>query len=121
LLGLTLAKRHRIEHLILTDDSYLAVRSARHNAEIAGINADIRHGNCLSAVNETLDWVVCNPPFHDGHRELTNIATTMFTDSMQRLRQNGRLIVIANRHLPYLGLLKKLSGSVQSLGKDSRF
>ncbi len=121
LLGLTLAKRHRIEHLILTDDSYLAVRSARHNAAIAGINADVRHGDCLSAVPEALDWVVCNPPFHDGHRELTNIATTMFEESREKLKRNGRLLIIANRHLPYLTVLKRLRFEVKSLGKDSRF
>lgn len=121
LLGLTLAHRHQIEQLILTDDSFLAVRSARHNAAQLGINADVRHGDGLSAVTETLDWVVCNPPFHDGHRQLTNIAERMFEESRQRLATDGKLLVIANRHLPYLPLLKKEFRQVRSLGADARF
>ncbi|QQD21601.1 methyltransferase [Oceanospirillaceae bacterium ASx5O] len=121
LLGLTLAHRYRIEQLMLTDDSFLAVRSARHNAAQLGINAEVRHGDGLSAVSETLDWVVCNPPFHDGHRQLTNIAVRMFEESRQRLAKDGKLLVIANRHLPYLPVLNKEFRQVQSLGSDPRF
>src|SRR5690606_10051749 len=45
LLGLPLAHRYRIERLMLTGDSFLAVRTARHNAGQLGINAEVRHGD----------------------------------------------------------------------------
>lgn len=121
LLGLTLAKQANIHQLIMTDDSYVAVRSARFNAEQAGINADVRHGDCLEAVTEELDWVLCNPPFHDGHKQLTNIAANMFRDSANRLKTDGQMLIIANRHLPYVPLLKRYFKTVNSLGKDPRF
>lgn len=121
LLGLTLAKQFELQKLILTDDSFVAVRSARFNAEQAGIHADVRHGDCLEAVNEELDWVLCNPPFHDGHKQLTNIAANMFRESADRLKADGQMLIIANRHLPYVPLLKRYFKTVNSLGKDPRF
>lgn len=121
LLGLSLAKQFQSDQLILTDDSFLAVRSARHNAERLNIPADIRHGDCLSAVQEKLDWVVCNPPFHDGHRQLTNIAERMFRESYRQLKSGGQLLIVANRHMPYLPLLKATWKEVDSLGNDPKF
>lgn len=121
LLGLTLARRYPLSQLIMTDDSRLAVRSARRNADHAGIKAQVVQGDCLEAVSITPDWIVCNPPFHDGHKQLTNIATGMFRQSAERLSSNGHLLVIANRHLPYLGVLKRYFRDVHSTGSDPRF
>lgn len=121
LLGLSLAKQFPITRLCLTDDSWVAVQSAQHNALKLGIDAEVVQGNSLADVTGTFDWIVCNPPFHDGHRQLTNIAQAMFRDSAARLNQDGKLLVIANRHLPYLGVLRALFAKVDSLGQDAKF
>lgn len=121
LLALSIKQKHPETRVIATDDSLLAVESARRNAEANDLSIDVRHGNILQAVEESLDWVVCNPPFHDGHKQLTNIADAMFLQSQQQLKSNGTLLVIANRHLPYQAKLKSLFGSVHSLSSDKRF
>ncbi|AHK17562.1 class I SAM-dependent methyltransferase [Thalassolituus oleivorans] len=121
LLALSIKQKHPETRVIATDDSLLAVESARRNAEVNDLSIDVRHGNILQAVEESLDWVVCNPPFHDGHKQLTNIAEAMFLQSQQQLNPGGTLLVIANRHLPYLAKLKSLFASVDSLSSDKRF
>ncbi|MFY9180464.1 MAG: class I SAM-dependent methyltransferase [Venatoribacter sp.] len=121
LLGISLAKRHALTEVHLTDDSFLALRSAQKNAQAAGVNAQFYHANSLDALTKPVDWIVCNPPFHDGHKELTQIAQTMFEQSASKLNKNGKLLVIANRHLPYLPMLRRLFKQVDSIGEDKKF
>ncbi|MDF1764463.1 MAG: methyltransferase [Oleibacter sp.] len=108
-------------NVIATDDSELAVISAKDNALRHGFDIDVRHGHSLSEVSETLDWVLCNPPFHDGHKQLTNIADVMFKDATRALKQDGQLLVVANRHLPYFPMLKRLFSRVDLISDDKRF
>lgn len=121
LLGLSIKQQQPECQLILTDDSYVAAQSARQNAQRNGLDIEVRHGNCLSAVNEPLDWVVCNPPYHDGHKELTNIAINMFRESQQKLSNEGQMLIIANRHLPYQKTLNRLFKRVNNIHKDAKF
>lgn len=121
LLGLTIKQRHPDCNVILTDDSYLAVRSAQANTQSNQITADCRHGNVLSAVEEPLDWIVCNPPFHDGHKELMDIAFSMFDQGAASLTADGRMLIVANRHLPYMKKLRQLFSNVELLSKDPKF
>ena len=121
LLGLLIKSQKPESSLILTDDSYIAVTTARHNAKRNQLEIDVRHGNSLESVNEALDWVVCNPPYHDGHKELTNIAMAMFRDSQRQLKPTGKLLVVANRHLPYQAELKRLFQSVGIIEQTPKF
>lgn len=121
LLGLTIKQNQPHCRVIATDDSYVATQSAMSNAKTNQLEIEVRHGNCLAAVSEQLDWVVCNPPYHDGHKELTNIAINMFRESQQRLSKDGQMLIVANRHLPYQKELTRLFKHVDSIHKDNKF
>lgn len=120
-ISLHIAQNYPDTQVIATDDSLLAVQSARENAKTNGLKLDVRQGHSLSAVSQELDWVICNPPFHDGHKELTNIATDMFHDAHKLLKRGGKLVVVANRNLPYHSRLLALFTHVESPSKDRRF
>lgn len=121
LLGLSIKQQAPQTRVILTDDSYAAVLSARNNASSNQLEVEVRHGDALAAIDERPDWIVCNPPYHDGHKELTNTAVTMFRQSAQQLASGGKMMIVANRHLPYSAPLKRLFRSVNVLHQDSRF
>ncbi len=121
LLSLLIKQKSPNTRVIACDDSMLAVRSAFNNAQSNNIDIEVLHSNALDKVNETLDWVVCNPPYHDGHKELTNIAATMFDHSSTKLKPGGQLLVVANRHLPYGKILHRLFRNVDVLKRDSKF
>ncbi|MDP2608524.1 MULTISPECIES: methyltransferase [unclassified Oceanobacter] len=120
-LGLWLKQRQPELQLIQTDDYLPAVISAQHNAANAGLEVSCYHGHSLNTIREPLDWVVCNPPFHDGHKQLNNIANDMFRDAARQLQPDGNLLVVANRHLNYPPLLKRLFSQVQRISADQRF
>ena len=93
-------RSEKVKSLILVDNDRRAVEAARRNiadprAEVRW--ADIRAGSGI----EGLDFVVMNPPFHDGGHEDRGLGLTFVRIAQQALRKGGVLWVVANRHLPY--------------------
>ena len=121
LLALTAASRAPALTVIACDDSAAAVESAEYNARQNDLTLTVRQSDCLSEVAETADIILCNPPFHDGHRQLTDIAARMFTEAAQHLNQDGYLAVVANRHLPYLPLLRQHFREVKTVSSHPKF
>lgn len=121
LLGIALAKRFPDIELTLADDSLLAVESAIANAEHNGLQATVAHSDLLEDVIGTFDFIVCNPPFHDGHKQMSDIAELMFEQSAARLQPQGELLVIANRHLPYRPVLKRFFRKADVIAENPKF
>ena len=48
-----------------------------------------------------LDFVVANPPFHDGGAEDRALGQAFIDRAAKSLRTGGTLWMVANRHLPY--------------------
>jgi 16S rRNA (guanine1207-N2)-methyltransferase len=47
------------------------------------------------------DAIVSNPPFHQGRADLPELGRAFITRAADALRPDGRLWLVANRHLPY--------------------
>jgi 16S rRNA (guanine1207-N2)-methyltransferase len=69
---------------------------------------DARTGPDLSG----LDFVVMNPPFHDGGAEDRSLGQAFIRRAHGMLRRGGALWLVANRHLPYEGVLGDLFGAL---------
>ena len=48
-----------------------------------------------------LDFVVMNPPFHDGGAEDRRLGQAFIRQAAAMLKKGGVLWLVANRHLPY--------------------
>jgi 16S rRNA (guanine1207-N2)-methyltransferase len=55
-----------------------------------------------------LDFVVMNPPFHEGGHENQALGQSFIQSAAAMLRTGGALWLTANRHLPYETILKPL-------------
>ena len=53
------------------------------------------------ATNGDYDFVVSNPPFHDGGAEDRRLGWAFIRKAAEMLRKGGVLWLVANRHLPY--------------------
>lgn len=108
--------------LILCDDSSLALQSAQDNLRARNYSkGSFHHTDALLNMDTKADTILCNPPFHSGNRISTAAAERMFRQASKLLNNNGQLLVIANRHLPYAPLLKKGFKSVKQLNNDAKF
>lgn len=95
----------KVEHLTLLDIDRRAVEAARRNVADPRATitwADVRVGTALTGLN----FVVMNPPFHDGGAEDRNLGQTFIRRAGDALRTGGVCWLVANRHLPYEDVLK---------------
>jgi 16S rRNA (guanine1207-N2)-methyltransferase len=68
------------------------------------------------------DFIVSNPPFHTPAREeRPDIGRRFIATAAQALRPGGRLLVVANRHLPYEQVLDAQFGTVRVLAERDGF
>jgi 16S rRNA (guanine1207-N2)-methyltransferase len=70
--------------------------------------ADVRSAPELSG----LDFVVMNPPFHDGGAEDKSLGQAFLKRAHTALRKGGVVWLVANRHLPYEAVLTELYAAV---------
>ena len=67
------------------------------------------------------DLILCNPPFHAGHRKDTGFVDAFARQVPAMLAPGGRLVVVANRFLPYQDVLAAHLARVRRLAADGRF
>jgi 16S rRNA (guanine1207-N2)-methyltransferase len=97
-----------VKRLTLVELDRRALACARKN--LAGqkrasfLQADIRTAK-LPLSN--LDFVLCNPPFHDAGQEDRQLGLAFLAQAAHALKPEGALWLVANRHLPYEELLRE--------------
>jgi 16S rRNA (guanine1207-N2)-methyltransferase len=70
---------------------------------------------------QKLDFIVMNPPFHEGKREAASIGQRFIQSAARALKPGGHLIMVANTHLPYERDIESLFTRVQKLHQESGF
>jgi 16S rRNA (guanine1207-N2)-methyltransferase len=61
------------------------------------------------------DAIVSNPPFHQGRADLPDLGRAFITSAADALQPDGRLWLVANRHLPYESILTARFRDVRSV------
>lgn len=109
--------------IYFSDDSAMAIESAKTNYENNFKDeASYFWTNCFEGQpKNSLDLVLCNPPFHQGNTIGDFIAWQMFQDAYDALKVGGTLRVIGNSHLGYQMKLKKLFGNSNIIATNSKF
>lgn len=86
--------------LRLVDLDRRAVEAARRNVTDPRATFDWADARTVEASGD-LDFVVMNPPFHDGGAEDRRLGQAFIRQAAAMLKKGGVLWVVANRHLPY--------------------
>lgn len=123
-LGIVYALSNPQARLTLVDESYMAVQSAQENwqAILGDRPVDIRAGDGLAEQPmDSLDLVLCNPPFHQQQVVGDFLAWRMFTQAKTALAKGGELWIVGNRHLGYHLKLKRLFGKVEQVAATPKF
>ncbi|GLZ84100.1 ribosomal RNA large subunit methyltransferase G [Metapseudomonas resinovorans] len=123
-LGIVYALANPQAQMTLVDESYMAVQSAQENwrAALGDRPADIRAGDGLAEQPEdSLDLVLCNPPFHQQQVVGDFLAWRMFVQARDALVKGGELWIVGNRHLGYHAKLKRLFRGVEQVAATPKF
>lgn len=113
-----LAQRYPDASLLATDVSRTAVASAIQNNSY--IKAELTN-NLGFIAPRSVDLIVTNPPFHDGHRNAIGPTLQLFREAEEKLSERGHLVVVANRHLNYATHLDRLFSEVIEVADNGRF
>ena len=111
-------------HYTLVDESFMAVQSARENWQAALGDRDVvvRAGDGLAGQEpNSLDVVLCNPPFHQQQVVGDFLAWRMFQQAREALVVGGALYIVGNRHLGYHSKLTKLFRGVEQVAATPKF
>lgn len=90
-----------VTSLLCVDVDRRATACAEHNLDDPRVSVrwdDVRR---LDDGAGDLDFVVMNPPFHDGGREDRDLGVTFVRTAARLLRKGGTCWLVANKHLPY--------------------
>ncbi|MBI9106242.1 MAG: methyltransferase [Spirochaetales bacterium] len=124
ILGISAAYLNPNAALYFTDESYLAVRNAEDNYKQNNLTgqADFMAAHGLEGVkDDSLDLVLCNPPFHFQNIQSREPARFLFEEARRTLRPGGCIQVVGNNHLGYHKLLKELFSNTDEVYQNSKF
>ncbi len=109
-----------IEELHLVESDAAALDCARHNVTDPRARfhwADVRRWE----PPVLFDTVITNPPFHQGRKGVPELGQSFIATARRILRPAGRLVLVANRHLPYEATLDAAFGKVEEVAGDGKF
>jgi 16S rRNA (guanine1207-N2)-methyltransferase len=119
--GLALLSAAPRAQLTLLDSSALALEASRLSLEANGLKAELLASDGLAEVSGRYDWIVSNPPFHRGVASDLETAREFFRQAGTFLAENGRIVVVFNRHLPYLKWLNQSFDVVACLTENGEY
>ncbi|HEV7319838.1 MAG TPA: class I SAM-dependent methyltransferase [Ensifer sp.] len=67
------------------------------------------------------DLIVMNPPFHEGHAAEPALGTAIIKTALKALKQGGKLMLVANRGLPYEQVLAETAKEYGETCRNARF
>ena len=123
-LAITSALQNPDAHYTLVDESYMAVQSAAENwqAALGGREVIVRADDGLAGQEaQSLDVVLCNPPFHQQQVVGDFLAWRMFQQAREALVVGGALYIVGNRHLGYHSKLARLFRGVEQVAATPKF
>ena len=121
LLALKVLTSPKVTALTCTDLDGRAVACAEHNLDdprVRVVWADLRRP--LDGVAD-LDFVVMNPPFHDGGAEDRALGVAFIEAAARMLGKRGVCWLVANRHLPYEAALASAFATVTVRGEGGGY
>jgi 16S rRNA (guanine1207-N2)-methyltransferase len=107
--------------LTMLDVSALALESTRSSLHENGVSATVLASDGLSEVSGQYDWIISNPPFHQGVSNDLEVSRNFFRSAGTFLGENGRILIVFNRHLPYARWLDEVFERVDRLAARSDY
>jgi len=125
-IGLTVLASQPSAHIQFIDESHMAITSAEMNIKENLPNlvnqCQFTLNDCLTNIDSnSVDLILCNPPFHQHTATTDHIAWQMFKDSHRVLKKGGELRIIGNRQLAYHIKLKRIFGNEKLIASNDKF
>ena len=115
-----------ITNLYFIDADLRAVDATEKNLNEIKHNS-IKHKKWNDITNHNLikenkmDFIIMNPPFHEGKKSDANIGIKFINSAYKNLKKGGYLYMTANKHLPYEETLNNLFNKSEKIKEQEGF
>lgn len=83
-----------------TDNNAAAVDAAKASFARAHLNVDVSLDDCGEALTGSYDWILCNPPFHQGFDTSSQLTDKFITQIRRLLAPQGKALLVVNQFIP---------------------
>ncbi len=118
-----LTQSKEITKLYAIDADYDALECCKKNLSDFSVPIEYLWQDLTKAREEplNLDWIIMNPPFHEGKETQANIGQLFIQRAAENLKAKGILYMVANAHLPYEKTLQAHFGQIEKLAEQDGF
>jgi 16S rRNA (guanine1207-N2)-methyltransferase len=106
---------------IATDNNVASVALCKQNFEKHSIEGNVIIDDCGASLDQQVDIVLCNPPFHQGFDTVGDLTLKFLQSSSRLLKQGGVAFFVVNS---FIGIEKKAKGlfsEIKSLENNGSF
>ena len=107
--------------VLAIDVSQAACASTADTADANRLRIEVQRADRLDRPPESVDLVVCNPPFHRGTTKDSTPGFDLLRSAIAPLAPGGELWTVFNSHLPYLPFLRAEIGRTQVVSRDRHY
>ena len=116
-----IGKKFPSAKLSLLDVSALAIASAKESLALNGLDGHVFPSNSLSNVDSHYDYVVSNPPFHQGLKTHYHASEAFLSGIKKHLNKGGIVSIVANSFLRYQPIMQANIGPTSIIAKAKGF
>lgn len=120
-IGLSMKAQENALDVTLADVDAFALQSTRLNSARLGLTAEVLASDGLAQITDKFDYIVTNPPFHQGKDTNYKFARELFSSAKQHLVNDGQLWLVANRHLPYEIWASEYFSNIEIMAQENGF
>lgn len=120
-IGACIAVHHDDVSLTFLDTSALALRACEETLAANQLEGSVIASDGLTEVKLSYDMIISNPPIHAGVKTDNRLTVRLLESVQDHINPGGRLILVANRHLPYENWLSQNFQRVAELAENKHF
>ncbi len=106
----------------LFEADYASLEAARRNLGHGNVGLNFHwHDVVGEPIRDRFDWVVMNPPFHTDRTADTALGLRFIEAAAAILNKGGRMLMVANTHLPYERALSSHFRTVAQIAQRDGF
>ena len=97
--------------VVATDSDVRAIAACRRNFDKYGITGSVIPSDCGNELQGPFDFILCNPPFHQGFSSGVNVSNRFFAAMHRLLSPDGLCMMVSNAFLPYEKRIRGVFGN----------
>jgi len=110
-----------IMHIDLYEADARALDCARKNLTRHAEKVSFHWHDVTNGLTEKYDAILMNPPFHSGQATDVDLGRAFIGRAIEALRRGGKLLLVANRQLPYEAVLESKALAWRKIAEDSTY